>query len=75
MTADANWPKGVLGDRIYCEEPECLNWIPNHRWSKTKNEDWFHTKDGLSYCPDHIPDWVPEWREHQDLRKRERNAE
>lgn len=29
------------------------------------NEGWFFQKGGISYCPEHVPDWVPAWRERQ----------
>lgn len=28
------------------------------------------SKDGSSWCPEHVPDWVAEWREHQRSKKK-----
>lgn len=45
-----------------CAAEGCTNKYANHRWGKTKADDWFHQKDGTSWCPNHIPDWVAGWR-------------
>lgn len=36
---------------------------PRHKWDAIKNfTDWFFTRDGACYCPEHLPDWVAGWR-------------
>ncbi len=48
--------------KIQCEE--CEAQIENHRWGKTKAQNWFFTRDGeKAYCPKHVPSWVEDWRE------------
>lgn len=55
---DAGW--------VECAEPECTARYKNHRWGRIKADDWFHQKDGTSWCPEHIPEWVEEWRAKHD---------
>lgn len=50
-----------VGD-VSCADKHCNKTIKNHRWGKIKADQWFHQKDGTSWCPDHIPEWVTEWR-------------
>lgn len=48
---------------IECAIESCTNKIPDNYWSKTKNSDWFFSREQQkSFCPDHIPEWVEEWR-------------
>lgn len=51
---------------LNCEEPGCVNWIPDDQWRKIKAEGWFQMKDGTIFCPEHIPEWVAEWRKKRD---------
>lgn len=49
-----------------CSHSGCTNTYRPHRWGKIKTHpDWFHQKDGTSWCPDHHPEWVAAWREKQ----------
>lgn len=51
------------GQHLRCDAPECATaLVKNHRWAKTRAADWFTTRDGKHYCPDHLPAWVPAWR-------------
>ena len=54
---------------IVCSVHGCHKSIKDNRWSKTKNDDWFHQRDDTSYCPEHVPSWVAEWREKKADRK------
>lgn len=49
-------------DVVKCTQEGCEATFKNHRWGKIKADDWFHQKDGKSYCPKHIPEWVANWR-------------
>lgn len=51
------------GEFIQCDEEGCEAKVKNHRWGKTKAEDWFFERqDDIAWCPDHVPDWVESWR-------------
>lgn len=43
----------------------CAATYKNHSWGKTAahKDGWFFSKDGIAYCPEHLPVWVPAWRE------------
>lgn len=45
-----------------CSEPGCTATFRDHRWGQTKADDWFHQRNGDSWCPKHIPVWVESWR-------------
>lgn len=32
---------------------------------KAQGEGWFFAKDGIAYCPEHVPEWVAAWRERR----------
>lgn len=51
-----------MADTVTCSEPGCTRSIPDHRWGRTKNDDWFQQRDGRVWCPDHHPAWVEGWR-------------
>lgn len=50
------------GADIQCDGLRCSATIKNHYWGKVKAEDWFHGRNGESFCPKHIPEWVAAWR-------------
>lgn len=52
------------GRYIQCDHLGCKRKIKNYRWARIKaSNTWFHSQDGQSFCPDHLPKWVAEWRE------------
>ncbi len=53
--------RGGYAGVLKCEK--CDKTIPNHAWGKIKEgADWFFTRKGKAYCPDHFPEWVKSWR-------------
>jgi hypothetical protein len=34
------------------------------KWNKmaAEREGWFFQRDGICYCPKHVPEWVAAWR-------------
>lgn len=54
------------GRFIRCEG--CDAKLENHYWGKVKAEDWFFTRAGEAYCPNHVPEWVAGWRERKKKR-------
>lgn len=51
------------GTEVICDRLGCDRRYKNHYWGKVKAaEDWFTTKTGKAFCPDHHPEWVAAWR-------------
>jgi hypothetical protein len=51
------------GQHIVCDAAGCDQKIKNHRWGKTKADNWFFSRDDdIAWCPNHLPAWVAEWR-------------
>lgn len=44
-----------------CNHPGCMNTVSLAKWSTIKS-NWFFSKGGRAYCPEHIPEWVLAWR-------------
>lgn len=47
---------------VECAHQDCTATFKGHRWGYIKADDWFHQKDGTSWCPAHHPEWVAGWR-------------
>lgn len=55
-----------MSEELTCAEPKCEVTIKNHYWGKVKS-GWYQMKNGMNYCPDHIPAWVVEWRQDRKV--------
>lgn len=49
-----------------CQHDGCERSIKDHRWGKTKADGWFQQRDGILWCPEHVPEWVAGWRKRRD---------
>lgn len=47
-----------------CSKKSCTNTYTPHHWGTKQagREGWFMQRNGVAWCPKHIPDWVAEWR-------------
>ena len=50
------------GKFVICDKPNCNKQIKNHHWGRVKAVNWFFSKSGKAFCPDHVPEWVTFWR-------------
>ena len=57
------------GNVVECYDQWCGESFPSSKFGKIRASDagWFFQKDGVAWCPAHIPEWVGPWR----ARKRE----
>lgn len=51
-------------DHVHCNAEGCDASYPRHRWGAITAYDsgWFAQKEGITWCPEHIPEWVKPWR-------------
>lgn len=49
----------ITGRTVTCDAVElgCKNTIQNHKWGRVKS-DWYFSKDGKAFCPEHLPEFV-----------------
>lgn len=50
-----------------CNHEGCTAQSESHHWGKKKAQSagWFFQRGGVSWCPEHVPDWVGPWRAKQ----------
>lgn len=46
---------------------ECNTTFPGSKWGAIRASEagWFFGRDGVRYCPAHVPAWVEPWRAKQ----------
>lgn len=61
--------------RKKCEFEGCTETVPvagggerTSMWDlkRAAAEGWFIQKDGIVWCPKHVPEWVEDWRKRRD---------
>jgi hypothetical protein len=57
----------IKDGEIYCDDAECDVVIPDvNRRMLAGLHGWYFSKDGVAFCPTHIPSWLKKWREKRD---------
>lgn len=54
-----------------CPKEGCENKFPAHKHGKiqAQKDGWFFRKNGMYYCPVHVPHELKEWRERKQREK------